>query len=66
MPRAQKYIWIDVEGPLRETDQAVLYDTDEGEVWLPKSQIGAHKDEDGKHTRLEITEWIAEQKGLTE
>jgi len=67
MAKDRPYIWIDVYGMRRETKLAILYETDEGEIWFPKSQVGAHAtDKDGKHIRLEVTQWIAEQKGLIE
>lgn len=76
---ADKYIWIDVVGPIRETDKAMLFETEQGEIWIPKSHMGAHKESDGPTwgvvatpsetthwSRLEVTRWIAEQKGLVE
>lgn len=58
-------VWIDVEGPLKTTDKAYLLDTDEGELWIPQSQIGAVKGhiETGL-TRIEVSAWWAKKNGL--
>jgi hypothetical protein len=51
----------------RETDAAVLvYDhANEEEHWIPLSQVEEmHKDRDGRGT-IVVTDWIAQQKGLT-
>jgi hypothetical protein len=71
---ASRYIHLEVERIVRETDAAFLVvlwqDTGEcdagEELWLPKTQIADAEDYeagDGNVT-LSITEWIAEQKGL--
>jgi hypothetical protein len=46
---------------VKETALAGLYETDEGEVWIPKSQIV-----DGDDETLEITRWFAEEHGLVD
>lgn len=49
---------------LRETDAALLLETGDGDkVWLPFSQIEVIHRERGCD-RLEVTDWIAEKKGL--
>lgn len=62
-----EYVWIEVTGPLRETEKAFLYQTSEGdEIWIPRSQLGARKKApDGVgHVKIEIPRWIAVEKGL--
>ena len=52
---------INVEQVDRETDKACLLVVDGQPIWMPKSQIlGAVA-----VGEVEITKWIAEQKGLT-
>ena len=50
------------------TDKAVLLNIDGEEIWLPNSQIEECEPFDtlteGESTTLEISDWIAEQKGL--
>lgn len=64
-----EHLWFDVEQK-RETDSAYLFDfIEEGEeFWIPKSQVGAYltDDDDEKIVRVELTHWIAKQKGLVE
>lgn len=48
------------------TEKALLVVIKKDEFWIPKSQIGPDSEvteKDDKGT-LEITEWIAEQKGI--
>ncbi len=49
---------------VRETELAMLLEIEGEELWIPKSQIGASKKKDGKPIRVELTDWIARQKGL--
>lgn len=52
---------------LKGTQNALLIQTSDGEqVWIPRSQIGENSDvtEEGDNGELEITEWIATEKGL--
>jgi hypothetical protein len=59
------HVWIEVTGPIRETDKAYLYETAAGEIWVPKSQLGARKKGlNGKHVKIELPRWIAKEKGL--
>ena len=58
-------MWIKVTGPIRETEKAYLYETAAGEIWVPKSQLGARKKgPDGSHVKIELPRWIAKEKGL--
>lgn len=50
---------IDVDGITRETDKAKLFQTAEGEIWIPVSQI-----EDETDDEITIPEWLAKEKGL--
>lgn len=53
---------------IRETDKALLVQTEGEELWIPKSQI--HDDsevfdaEDNNEGLLAIPEWLAEEKGI--
>lgn len=61
-----EYVWIDVSGPINEKPLAYLFDTDAGEIWIPKSQLGARKktaDLTG-FKRIEIPRWLAAREGL--
>lgn len=59
-------VWIDVEGPLRETERAMLFDTDDGEKWIPRSQVGARRREGNRIVRLEVSRWWAGREGLAD
>ena len=61
-----RWIQIDVEEVLVETEQAFCFLLDEEEYWIPKSQIDdAHEIEQGQvNIVVRITTWIAEQKGI--
>ena len=61
----KKTIEITIDGILRETDKAILAKIDDEEIWIPKSQItyNANQDPDTPQ-EIEMSEWIAEQKGL--
>ncbi len=60
-------VWIDVEGPLKTTPKAYLFDTEAGETWVPKSQLGAIKGhiETGVD-RIEVNTWWAKKHGLAD
>lgn len=61
-------VWVDVQ-QLNETEKAWLFGLVESgeEVWIPKSQVRAKKkDADGTIGRIEITKWMARQKGIVE
>ncbi len=50
---------------LHETDNAVLIETeDEEEHWIPFSQVEAMHHTHGDSGEIEMTQWIAQQKGL--
>lgn len=61
--------WTDVEVTevIKESDDAFLFEIDGEEYWIPKSQI--HRDaslsEGDENITVEITTWIADQKGLS-
>lgn len=57
-------IWMDVEF-VRETEKARLFDTEHGEVWIPKSKkvTGAMKREGGQIVRIEVYRWFAKNEG---
>jgi len=55
---------VEIEGTaMGETEMAVLFDTGDEAVWIPKSQIIERWDDEG-FTTLVITEWLAIKKGL--
>ena len=62
-----RWIHIDFDDITKETDNAFLVVLEDGEqVWLPKSQISDADDyEVGDSGTMSITEWIAEQKGIS-
>jgi len=61
----KKTIEIDIDRIKLETDKAILVIIDDEEIWLPKSQITYNENHDlDKPQEIEISEWIAEQKGL--
>lgn len=61
-------IWIDVEqvNPgVAETPKAILFSTEDGEKWIPKSQMGGRKtNDDGHIVRVEVSKWWARKEGL--
>lgn len=61
----QSTVWIDV-GYIRHTEKAILFDTDAGEVWIAKSQIGARTKVSAGIHRIEIPEWLAKQENLND
>lgn len=59
-------VWIDAEIQ-NETDKAWLIMTDEGTLWVPKSQVGGRKkDESGTVVRVEVAAWWARKNGLAD
>ena len=64
---ASRWVHIDFEEIVRETDKALLVRLDDvGEVWIPLSQICDPEDyqEGDRDGSMSISEWIAEQKGI--
>lgn len=57
-----EYVWIDAT-EVRSTDRARLFETEAGEVWIPKSAIGAANKKTG---RVEVARWLAEKRGLVD
>ena len=66
---ASNWVHLEVAKIERETDAAFLLTLEDGEqVWIPKSQISDPEelkagDED---LTVSVSEWIAEQKGLSQ
>ena len=49
-----------------ETDNAVLIECDGEEYWIPFSQVEEMtKGANGRESSITITQWIADQKGLS-
>lgn len=61
-----KYIDLDVDEIIKETNLAFLLLIDGEELWMPKNQVADSEDykEGDKELTISITEWIAKQKGL--
>ena len=61
-----RYVHLDVEEILRETDKAFLLLVEGEEIWIPKGQIANPGDysEGDSNCTVSITEWIANQKGI--
>ena len=59
-----KTCWINAKGPLEEREKALLLETDEGRLWVPKSQMGARKKDGDQIVRCEVALWWAEKNGL--
>lgn len=62
------YVHVEVDRIERETDAAFLVIIDNDQFWLPKSQIADADDYNAgdEDVTLSITEWIANEKGLSE
>ena len=57
---------LDVEEILAETDNAFLCETEDAEIWIPKSQIkdaGDYEDGD-ENVTISVTEWFVKKEGL--
>jgi hypothetical protein len=63
---ASRFVTVNVDKILRETDKAFLVEIDGDEVWLPFSQVADFNDyaEGDEDLELSVTEWIANEKGL--
>ena len=61
-----RWIHLDDVNILKETDSAFLIEIEEGEFWIPRSQIADADDyrEGDEGASMSITEWIAGQKGI--
>lgn len=63
---AAETVWVDAQD-LRQTDKALLCETEAGEVWLPKWAAHAVKrNAAGAIIRREVDRWWAEKKGLAD
>jgi len=62
-----RYIHVEVDRIIRETDKAFLVEIDGEEHWLPKSQVADADDYDAgdEGCTMSITEFIANEKGLS-
>ena len=62
--REQETVILD--GKLKRTsDKAVCVSLEGNDVWFPRSQIiDISTEEEGDEVTLEVTQWIADQKGL--
>jgi hypothetical protein len=50
---------------VRETDAAVMIEVEnKGEVWVPFSQVKKIVRRGNGHDEVEMTQWIAQRKGL--
>ena len=59
------HVWVDVTVK-QDRPLSLLVDTPQGEIWLPKSTIGARKKDDaGNIIRIEVRRSMAEEKGIT-
>jgi hypothetical protein len=62
--------WVHLEGcnVLRVTDKAMLVEYDDGELWLPLSQIDPESrdqyEEGDEDVTVSITLWLAKEKGI--
>ena len=63
---ASRYTHLDVEEILRVTDKAMLVRLEDGEHWIPLSQIADGDDyETGDvDVTLSVTTWFCEKEGL--
>jgi len=61
-----RYVIIQVEEVVKETDLAVLLRIDGEDHWIPKSQISPDSEyvEAECDLEIEVTKWIASEKGL--
>jgi len=61
-------VYLDDCTCIKETDKALLIEYEGDEFWIPKSQIvdgDSEVDSEGDIGVLAITQWIAEEKGLS-
>lgn len=66
---SSNYIHLKVKKVVAETEKAFLLRTeDDEEYWIPKNQMADPDDYkvNDKDCEIAITDWIANQKGLTE
>lgn len=64
---SDRWVHLEVEEVVRETDSAFLLRLEGGEEeWFPKSQVSDSGDyqEGDKDCTISVTKWIADQKGL--
>jgi hypothetical protein len=63
---ASRYVHLDVERIVKETDAAFLCLIDGEEHWIPRSQVADDEDyrEGDEDVELSVTEWFADKEGL--
>jgi len=61
MSRRDSLIEVEYGELLHETDNAILFDFEGEEIWIPRSLIDSH---DASNQLVEIPLWFAEQKGI--
>lgn len=54
-------ITFDYDEIVKESDKAICFVTDAGDIWIPKSQILYH---DKEERQVTIPQWLAEAKDL--
>ncbi len=59
----KKYITLEIEETVHETDGAILVNYEGDETWIPKSQLEDWPDV-GESGEIIVTEWWAEKEGL--
>ena len=60
-------VWITVNETGLATEKAMLLLTDDGEKWVPRSQMKARKANHlGSLERVEVTRWWADREGLVD
>ena len=60
---SNKYVDIDIDELIRETDEAIWIRIDDEKTWIPKSQCESWPNE-GESGVVEMKEWIAIEKDL--
>jgi hypothetical protein len=65
MKQGHRTVWLDVEIKAT-TSMALRVNNGERDAWIPRSQIIDQEDdlEIGVETRIEVAEWLAEEKEL--
>ena len=60
----QELVDLPFDEILHKSDEAVLFDMGDEEVWLPKRQIKEIDESDPKRKTVSIPVWLATKKGL--
>ncbi len=61
-----RYTTVGVSKVLQETALAFLFETEDGETWVPKSVLESPDDiaVDDEEIEVEVAAWFAEKEGL--